>query len=318
MKKIILLAIAAAALLSSCNRDEIVDRNPQGAISFENAFIDAETRSGELNNSNFNKFYVSGVIKTSVSGHDEFAKVFDNQEVTKSGNAWTYTPAKFWFKGDYDFVAFSHKDASKAVAEITDASTFAANYKISYDNAGYLGNEDLIYAKAQVKGATEAYNTPVALTFKHALARVKFSFKNEMGNDLYTIKVKDIKTNDFKAKGDFTFASATWGNTTGIYAPAFTVTDTAKNNKTISSNVIYLIPEKATSITFTADIYNDGKLVKSQDFTSTLNTDLAMSTSYNFTAVINQTALKLNKIEFNATVGPWGEDQEVSVTVPQN
>ena len=96
MKKVIFISALAIAAAVSCTKSDIVDTAVDNAIKFENYVgRDAQTKAA----------IVSGVTSVNVNAwlHEKGAAAtgfqadfMTNQAVTKSGDTWTYSPAKYW------------------------------------------------------------------------------------------------------------------------------------------------------------------------------------------------------------------------------
>lgn len=187
MKKVFFLGIAAATMLASCSKDETVDV-PQGkAIGFSNTFVDNATRS--VVDPSFKK---ETLPNFAVYGFTQKGQIFDGVPVSSvdGGTSWTYSPTQYWVEGNqYAFAAIAPASVSVSDAELTGTSV--ADYKVgmtvSFTNDG---KTDLLYAAADPVNADDDFMAspqPVGLTFKHQLSKVKFSFKNSVG-EVYNIK----------------------------------------------------------------------------------------------------------------------------------
>ena len=106
MKKMLLVLGVAAAAMTSCTSDEVVEMNPANAIKFE-SFVNKGTRAVEnvVNTSGtevgLQKFFVFG---THGSNND-----FINTPVTYNGSGWEYTDGgdRYWVVATYKFGAYA-------------------------------------------------------------------------------------------------------------------------------------------------------------------------------------------------------------------
>ena len=190
MKKIVLTACAAAALLIGCNRDEIIETNPQNAISFDNAFVDHTTRATEINKENLTEFYVHSV-RTNPAG--EISDIFKNTRVYREGTApenyvYKYDDTRYWFDGSYEFLACNMPMPITVPNEQQGVS-------LQYGNDGLLNSGKLTYnpldpekdlitafATRAVSGNATTGTEKLSLTFNHLMSEVAFEITNSLGN----------------------------------------------------------------------------------------------------------------------------------------
>lgn len=115
MKKIILFAAVAAAVLSGCARNEVQTPVMDGeAVSFGAYSGRVQTKAGVTDDINLDalKTYGFGVFAT-FSGTEEFSTANDNfmynQQVAYGASAWEYSPVRYWpnpTSGDPQYVSF--------------------------------------------------------------------------------------------------------------------------------------------------------------------------------------------------------------------
>ena len=192
MKKLFIMGLAAMGLaLTACNSDETVEMAKGKAIGFS-SFVDKSTRATDITLANLNSMYVYGW-----RGDNQ---IFNAQEVTVNAEngEGTYSPLKYWEANyTYNFEAIAPKAGEKGV-QFAAAKTGGT---ITFDNDAQT---DLIYAKAKetttLANITTTAPGKVNFTFKHQLARVKFTFKNTFpANAAAKISVKNVKiTNAYK------------------------------------------------------------------------------------------------------------------------
>ena len=324
MKKIF-IAIMAVAAAVSCSQELTVDAPKGAAIAFDNAFVENSTRANDLNANNLTDFGVYGFI-TNASGEGQ---IFNNQAVTKSGDAFTYSPAQYWVGGaTYSFSALVPYEGR----HWTYKATNSGNGVISFNNQTAVANQDLLFAyatrttPASITAAPEA----VAFTFDHVLSRVKFSFVNGFGDGQnITLKVTNVNITNAYANGTLALEN-------GVLAEAWTPADKNLNvafgdagqelavNAEGETTHYYLIPAEDTyEVTFTVAIYQSGVLVDTYDRTATVTVALERGKSYDLQATLtaNNTSDDgaLYPIEFTiGEVTGWEDYTGADVTVPEH
>ena len=329
MKKLFLIGLAATAMLTSCN-DETIEMNQTNAISFDNAFVDNSTRAfsdPSLTMGNLSDFSVWSYMDAPAG------KVLADVKVAKSGQAWTYSPLAYWVGGHtYTFAAVA-PTTSRIWAPVENGGELKG-FTVAANN----GTQDILYStKVQVETPAQMVSSPgaVAFTFKHMLAKVKFTFTNAYSNPNYTIKVSNIKiTNAYKAgecnltawTGSDETLTLDFGNATTETSTQVN-TEAAKieiNNSARSNNELLLIPstaEKSYNISFTAELSIGATVAGTYNLTSTISgVALEMGKSYNFTASLDQTNINPDgasfPIEFTVTgVDQWVDYQDVPQTL---
>lgn len=163
----------------------------------------------------------------------------------------------------------------------------------------------------------------VNFTFKHQLARVKFTFKNTFpANAAAKISVKDVKITNAYKNGTTTPAAtdANWSATNPILSVSFAnmanggPTDLVANTGVGATDHMYLIPtgkEESYNVTFTVTLNQNGATTD-YNHSVTIKTTQLKSNSYNYVAEINEKNInpdpdsQLYPIEFKATVADWG------------
>ena len=162
MKKSFFLSILAVGALVACSKSEVVETSFDNAIKFDNYVgRDAQTKAA----------VVSGVTSVNVNAwlHEKGAAAtgfeanfMENQAVTKSGETWTYTPAKFW-PNELQAVSFV------GWVENVNATVNDANLDFVVP-ADAKAQTDLLVSNPVLNqnGGT------VNLNFKHLLSRIGF------------------------------------------------------------------------------------------------------------------------------------------------
>lgn len=186
MKKIFVAMLALAAA-TACSNNELVSVN-QEAIGFDNAFINNSVRSIEDPSYSNTKFFSDFAVYGFVSADNQTpAAIFDGTQV--SGPAWTYVGTQYWMdEADYDF----HAVAPLTGGNWTNAVATTETLSLSFTNNG---ETDLLYAINDYGKYNYNENKPVGkvgFDFRHALAKVKFSFLNNYNATNSYLRVSDI------------------------------------------------------------------------------------------------------------------------------
>ena len=344
MKKIFLMGLATAAMLASCSQDETVEmaQNTR-AISFSNAFVDNATRS--VVDPSFKKETLGNFA---VYGFTQNGQIFDGVPVSSAdnGSTWTYSPIQYWVEGNqYAFAAIA--PASVPVSGETLAGSSVADYKVemtvSFTNNG---KTDLLYAAADPVNADDNFMAspqPVGLTFKHQLSKVKFSFKNSVG-EAYNIKVTDVKITDANSTGTLTVSTAAdnaWSNVTGNdlelsfgaagTTDASTADAIAFGSEVETYNEQLMIPTASTesyNVTFTVELLSGTVSMGTYNHTATIEgVELKLGYCYDFAAELNADNIvvdpddpdaELKPIEFTVKeISGWIDtDEDQTIDIP--
>ena len=193
MKKV-LLSVLAVGMLTACSQDETVDMQAPSQIAFAGAFVNNVTRAAaedaadpSTTTANIDQFNVWGYVKNSTG------TVFNNVPVTKSGNAWTYSPLQYWTPGNtYRFFALTPNNEYKGQLTAEDGAYENGLGTITFINND--GTEDLLYASKEVKTTNPITDVEaVKFEFDHLLSKVKFTFKNGFSTGYSKLIVKNIR-----------------------------------------------------------------------------------------------------------------------------
>jgi hypothetical protein len=342
MRNFVFIIAALAAIVSvGCSGDETLEAPEKKAISFENAFVDKRTRTTASDPSTT----TNDISSFTVYGYQGTKILFNGTSVSKgTDNAWTYSPLKYWVAGEtYNFVALA--DVTNPTVSINESSHAITTEISSFTNDGET--DPLVSSQVEKTGVqTDA----VEFTFKHLLAKVKFTFENGFSsNDDVTLQVKEVKITDayetgkVKVVGGTTGPTITWsdqatstsdngftldfGDTGEIAPPASGSTD---KNKDEAANAKLLIPsgtDKKYTITFKIDVIANATSTTDKLVTKTYEKSVEVSgqaldagKSYNFLANldasnIGDTELKPIKFAINE-VSDWGTATSVTVPTP--
>ena len=340
MKKIFLIGLTAAAMLASCSNDETVEMAQQKAIGFSNAFVNNGTRS--VHDPSFTTLTLKDFA---VYGFTQSGQIFNGEKVSgTTSTGWSYDNVQYWVPGNtYTFGAIAPYSVAGNVSNVklpTGAAKVGMEVAFTNTDADQV---DLLHAApAQITGVTPTYTTPVSMTFKHQLSKVKFSFQNYVGVG-YNVKVSNVKITDAYANGTLTVAATgnTWGGQTNknlelnfgnVVADASTTEASfIANAATLESyNEKLMIPMDATAtytVTFTAELYKGGVLLGIYNHTVEIkNVEFKLGYCYNFKASLTHKNItgpdELNPIVFNVTgIENWNKtdvDKDLNVPTTQS
>lgn len=325
MKKSLFMMGVAVAALSSCTQSEVLNVADNNVIKFENAYVGKATRAATvLDNSNFGSFYVYGYNSTSPA-----ADVFTGENVFKGdGTAWGYDNLKAYDEAAvYTFAAYSDGGTTKGTGQLAtgvnfDASTTPATLKI--DNYTTTDNKDLIVSFSHTN--IDDANAPVAFTFKHALAQVKFTIQSALGDE-NQIVISNFSVTGFADKANLTYTmraqhevdAISWSNLgvddSNPETPEIKTINALDNNVATTSNSAYgtyvVIPQTVTTLkmTFDATLYKaDGTILKTNTgMTATVSgQEFTEGFRYNFIATID--GPDMGQISFDKiVVDEWKE-----------
>ena len=329
MKKT-LFALFALAALVSCTKDNILERNKE-AIGFNNAFIENSVKSASdpsLTVNTLSDFAVYGFV--------EDATLFDGTQVSKTvtngTTSWTYTGTQYWIAGaNYNFHAVAPKTNGGWTKTTATKDAITLNFEDSNNNKSV----DLLYASANQQGQVSG-NSAVAFTFRHALSKVKFSFKNEYDASNAKIKITNIQITNAHKNASVTLDanSISWSDHNGhILSLGFG--DASDNEATLdkewgegvkfeygytyeSEHERLLIPGLETSyeVKFRVTIFINDSEVKTYKHNTTVKFKPEAGKSYDIKAVITpkniDPAGEQERIEFTVNTLPgWGTTNNI-------
>ena len=315
MKKLFVIVLAAIGMVSCMNTDEVIEVKGGDAIAFADVMLDNAVRAAVDPSTTFETiqgFNVWGFMD------DVNGVIFEGDEVTRSGETWTYSHTQYWAPSHTYYFAALSPIGGQWTLNTANGSTLGAGI-VNFENND--GSEDLLYAKAIVTTEADINKQPgaVKLQFQHLLSKVKFTFKSEFPSERQTIKVKDIKMTAAKAASiDLAVADYTKGWVLTDAQETYSFGD-LENTLTINdingwecAQERLLIPAGADyvyTITFTVELYNGQNLAQTFNETTELTGKaLEMGTAYNFVATLSPANLGLYPIQFTVGVDSWVEE----------
>lgn len=307
-----LLAVAALAM-TACSKSETEGVAPAAqtkAIGFD-SHVNKSSRA--LSNASLTKFYVSGAYTTPTNSTP--VQIFNNEEISKSGDLWSYTTEpRYWIKdANYVFHAYSDNNLKSEKARTQGDAFTLTDYLV---NA--MLQKDLVYAYKTQQGK-ETGNAKVAFDFKHVLTKVRFNFISAFPEG-YKISIDEAILFNFRDKGTFTGGeNCGWNETADRTADdvtipvAVTATDLEKDATAVTSEY-YMIPFAYTAqnvrFRFRLTVKNElGEQVYQNYRTASFKPTWIMGNAYQYNVTLTGNAAGLQKIEFetdpNMNLDDW-------------
>lgn len=225
MKKVIFLAIAAAAVLTACSKSEVIDsKYGNDMIGFETYLgRDAQTKASVADLNALKAETYSGIglygfyTGKEVWGSSTTANLWANEKlywgtITEEGtstDAWVYTNTKYWTNEDdkYTFLAYAPWNHSTlTVSTGDDVKDPTVVYSVPTELADQI---DLLYANDKVNTTKKDNASGVGLQLKHALSRITVKASENIDEYSYTIKAISL-TGDFNSKGTLKLSDNSW------------------------------------------------------------------------------------------------------------
>lgn len=254
MKKNLLLAAMAAAAMTSCSNDDVIEVNQGKGITFRASIDNPLTRGTVTRQADLSEFKVTAIG----NGESYFKDLLVNGGPTN----WTPAATYYWPNYQLDFFAYAPVTPSGTVT-IDNAGKKIEGFTSGTDVAA---QQDLLISYNK---GTKAKNetSGVTLNFKHALSQIEVKAKN--GNTNMDIQVIGVKLVGAGSKGDFTFPEEEttsskavpqnkWTNVTeNDHSKAYmvkgdaavTLTADAQSIMFGADNNIFVIPQKLTAWT---------------------------------------------------------------------
>lgn len=345
MKKSIFLLGVAVAAMTSCSNDKLLDQAEpiQRAIGFD-SFVNKTTKAITTTD---NPTAQTGLSKFYVHGYYGTTNVFTGKEVTKtiednSIKSWDYLLANdeqqpYWTNNEYYFAAYAQGNNETSIngvqySDETLSIPFTAQYTTSEDAVTICNVKDLV-ADLKTETGLISRTAAVDFSFKHLLAKIKFTIKNNSPENL-PMTITNLVINGVKISGTFTSTnSANWapkqsdwqvsGDDMANFIPILGSANQIAKNGTVVSEDYLVIPQEfgeTIKYSFTATFYdNNGSIVSVVPFDNkfTINknqithTAWQPNTYYNYVIGVPSS---VNPIKFNVTgVSGWGDPTEITL-----
>ncbi|MBQ4163188.1 MAG: fimbrillin family protein [Parabacteroides sp.] len=323
-----LVGMMAAALLSGCSQDEVVESlDMNQAIGF-GTYVGTQTKASEQTIETIkgeNKGFGVYAYYTNENSYNSSTPVLNfmvNVHVTFNNSAWEYSPLRYWMNGTdkISFFAYAPYDDNKTYDDenITAKPTVntTGDPVISFEvNETVRDQTDLLYAKNM--NQTRA-DEEVEFTFNHALSRIAVYAKTSA--DYYSdsdveIEVTGITlTGKPNTTGTLNLHTEEWTATpasedvTYVIGLNSNILSTSEQQLNTTNDYLMIIPTdmRATGFTVTVN-YNitQAGVSSSNTVTGTIKDEFIKGTAYK--VVLN---VGLDAIEFDVTsVEGWNEPE---------
>ena len=326
MKKILLAAVAALAIVGCSQNEEIEKAGEKAEINF-GTVVKAGTKAAITETDNFATFTVRAYkTEDKMVAAPALSSVFMNDllvERTLPNTEWTHTGTFYWpLSGYVQFFATSPKQALKVT---TGYPTF--DYTIA------TADKQVDLVAANVIDA-EKTKSAVDLAFQHLLTQINFSIKGDTKDFTYTVTKLELK--GAKDKSTFTFNGSeiigSWGTPEISAADVSYVYDKASLSVTpvtadpdketafeATGNALFMLMPQTLEgvtleITYSAAPMSD-LTAKTFDGVKTVNLTgtWGMGKSIRYTLKLTSDAAD---ITFNPSVSGWGDETPGTNTNP--
>ena len=278
MKKILFAALAALAITSCTQNEEIEAPAKKAEIKFNTA-VSKNSRATTTQTADFKSFtaYAYNYEQATWASATALNTFFSNITYNLSGSTWTGTNTAgqdqtfYWPESDYvSFFAYSGDAVIWSDAKVENATITAPQltYTVNDDVAQ---QKDIIVAELMNKQKSQNADPTgdITLTFKHALTKIGFKIKGEGTNVNYIvssirINAKNKGTYTYKATGTNTTDLGGWELANDAESKSYTINlaaddqaitgeATAKDLCTNNNYIAMLIPQPLTDLTI--DVY---------------------------------------------------------------
>ena len=304
----------AALAISSCTMQEVDDvaATQKEPIQFEQ-FIGKATRADDVTTATLTEFKVLGKKYTS-NGQSEDIDI----TVMKSGSSWTCEPVMYWEEGaKYCFAATNYSTG------VTFSGTETEYQLQSGEIDSWNGLNDIVAAicpSAIVGKATG--NSPITLNFKHAMAKVQFTFvwerevNSDSDSEVYMPTIENVER-----ESAFTLSNknsqATWQGTGISYSNKFSTSILFRQKSEAKTETVLVFPQDDTNFTpkLKFDIHDDAVVGRTEKVECDLFTGGVTKWEagkvYKYKITIG--TFVQEKLEFNVTVSAWTENAETDL-----
>lgn len=212
MKKV-LLGTLAVLTLAACSKDEVVQQNPNDAISFTATTGKAISRAidGYCNKNLPGDFQVWANVEDGSS----FKPYFSGDKFVKDGSTNNYLnngETRYWPYSAIKF--FACKNANPNWNATTGSDAYKTLVVTDFTVADQVADQvDFIYA---VQNVTDKPSTgQTTINFRHALSQIEFQARNE--NTKLYVEISGVSVCNVNNKGTFTFPTLSTDDQIGIH-----------------------------------------------------------------------------------------------------
>lgn len=321
MKKILLAAVAALAIVGCSQNEEIEKAGEKAEINFT-TIVSKTTRVTPMVTDNFSTFMVNAYNTATVdmgTGVDLSTKFMTDVTATKSGEAWGINKGPFYWPmtDKIQFFAYS------PIGKVTSYTATTGYPTFSYTIQAVDDQEDLLVAKLENATKTTAGDA-VELKFAHILTQINFSAKLEAG---VTYTVTKIEISGVNNTGTFTYGAGTetgaWSDASGdasyVYGGNYVATADKDNVVDFSTgaNALMLLPQPLATDAKIAITYS-AVAGGTTTFTGTKEVSLkdqewVMGKNLRYTLELPSDA---TSVTFMPTVNEWGAEESGTPNKP--
>lgn len=255
---VLLLCLAGICLPAGCEKAEEAESapspgtDPTAPVGFGTSVQHTETRGEVITNANL----ASMGVFACYTGVDDWTTAATpnymyNQQVTKKGDAWTYTPLKYWPSKANEKISF-FAYAPYMGAGVSGAPVFSSNKDGGYPSFTYTlpqdetNQQDLLIAAPEMNRT----RTTASINFllKHALTKVVIRLKCTEELTVKSVQVTNVAqsgTLSFDDTADGFHWSGITGTTTCQSNAAVTVPANAAAPTSVAT--FFLLPQKNTA-----------------------------------------------------------------------
>ena len=330
MKKTILATLAIASMMS-CSNEELLEAPAQQAITFGNTFVENAPRTraaydGRYTTNSLAQFQVYGTITNTI---DATGRVFTGEVVENKSGTWTLDgAAQYWIPGNtYNFWGIADGNVQGATS-VDAGEKNCVPQTITVDASQ---QKDVLLATRTFENYQTTDGTVVEFTFRHLMAKAKFTVKNTVDTDNgYNYVVSGIQITTDK-NGIYDVASGKWspattpatyplsfgnavteGTPAGAAAVAIGFDSKAESNfdRLLIPNEHFAEGSKKLTVTFTCQTRIGETVLRTETKTVTTEKDvvLVQGHAYNFIISLSNPG---EKIQFTVTeVKDWETNHE--------
>ena len=260
MKKLMILAVAAIAMVGCAKTFEVVETQAP-EIGFK-TWAENLTKARTQGSSTFasdDDFAVYGYKY--VSSSDTKTTVFDDVDVNYDGTNWTYSPARFWDQStdSYTFFAVSPTSVGTA-ATVTPQTGVIASASITF-----AGNDNDILVADEKTVAKASYGSNVEMVFNHIASLVDFKVKKHANLGSAVLAITSFSITNIDKTG--TFAVATYTST----HPNVAWTATAHDGTYTNTSGVTSVATLPTAVGTTGDFLINNLVAMPQTFRTDSN-----------------------------------------------
>lgn len=235
MKKILLVALAAATMVGCAQNEEIENAATSKEMKFGTAVMKT-TRAGVITNTGFKNFNLYAVNGTEV--------IIDDKGFTKTDQTWEADGGlKFYWPNDENVSFYGY--SAETIGNVTFAkATPSLTYTV---NTVLADQEDLLVASLTTKQSANA-GGKIDIPFTHALSKMSIKIK---GNDAsaVTYAVTGVTINA-KAEGTYTYgATPAWTSSATAMDYTLTAPSSVTETAVAFASDLMMLPQTGATIT---------------------------------------------------------------------